>query len=111
MSEATFRIEAELGDPSEFQQSPLMEVLEEEGRFVISVKRCASVAHVIATIALELSRVGKPPEIHFGWTDEGPVTGTLGFLLFGEGNIPWMVHELLLHAEPDPEKRSRVIIG
>src|SRR5262249_23680560 len=39
-------IEAELGDPSEFQQSPLMEILDEGGRFIISVKRCASIAHV-----------------------------------------------------------------
>ena len=34
-------IEAELGDASEFQQSPLMEVIQHEGRFVISVTRCA----------------------------------------------------------------------
>ena len=35
----------------------------------------------------------------------------LGFLLFGEGNVPWLVHELLLKAEPDDEKRPRVVIG
>jgi len=104
-------IEAELGDPSEFQQSPLMEIHQEEGRFVIGVKRCVSIAHVIATIALELSRVGRPPEIHFGWSDESPLTASASFLLFGQGNVPWMVRELICKAQPDPERQPQVIIG
>jgi hypothetical protein len=104
-------VEAELGDPSEFQQSPLMEVLAEGGRFIISVKRCASVAHVIATIALELSRVGEPPEIHFGWSDENPLGAAIGFFLFGEGNVPWRVRELIRKAEPDQSRHPQVIIG
>jgi hypothetical protein len=62
-------------------------------------------------VALELSKVGKPPTIHFGWTDESPVSGTLGFLLFGEGNVPWEVRELITKAEPDPAKRPKVMIA
>jgi len=104
-------IEAELGDPSEFQQSPLMEIRAEGGRFIISVKRCVSVAHAIATIALELSRVGQPPEIHFGWSDESELAATLGFFLFGQGNVPWRVRDLINKAEPNPERHPRVIIG
>ncbi len=104
-------IEAELGDPSEFHHNPLMFVREEAGRFVIGVQRCASVAHVIATIALECSRVGKPPEIHFGWSNESPMAASLGFLLFGEGNVPWMVRELIRRAEPDPLRQPNVVIG
>lgn len=104
-------IEAQVGDPSEFQQSPLMEIKEEEGRFIIGVTRCASTAHVIATIALELSRVGKPPELHFGWSDENPLAASIGFFLFGEGNVPWRVRELIRKAEPDPARQSEVIIG
>ena len=80
-------------------------------RIVVRVRRCASIAHVIAAIGLELSRVGKPPEIHFGWSAESPVTANLGFLLFGEGNVPWLVRELIRRAEPDPDKQPRVIIG
>ena len=104
-------VEAELGDPSEFQHNPLMEIKEEEGRFIIGVTRCASTAHVIATIALELSRVGEPPEIHFGWSDENPLAAAVGFFLFGEGNVPWRVRELIRKAEADPERRPEVIIG
>jgi hypothetical protein len=104
-------IEAELGDPSEFHQNPLMSVREEEGRFVIGVQRCVSIAHVIATIALECSRVGKPPEIHFGWSNESPMAASFGFLLFGEGNVPWMVRELIRRAEPDLARQPNVVIG
>ena len=104
-------IEAVLGDPSEFQQSPLMEIKQQEGRFVIRVSRCASIAHAIATIALELSRGGTPPEIHFGWSDESELTATVGFFLFGEGNVPWRVRDLIRKAEPDPSLHPHVIIG
>jgi hypothetical protein len=104
-------VEATIGDPSEFHHNPMIEVTEEEGRFVLKLTRCASVAHAIATVALELSKTGKPPEIHFGWSDESPLAANLSFLLFGEGNVPWLVRELIQKAEPDSSKRPRVIIG
>jgi hypothetical protein len=43
--------------------------------------------------------------------DDSPVSGTLGFLLFGEGNVPWMVRELIRRAEPDEAKRPLIIIA
>lgn len=104
-------VEATLGDVSEFYHSPIIEVTEEEGRFIIRVTKCASIAHTLASIALELSKSGTPPELHFGWSDENPLAMNLGFVLFGEGNIPWMVRELITKAEPDPAKQPRVIIG
>jgi hypothetical protein len=104
-------VEVDLADVSEFYQTPLVEVLEEEGRFVIRVQGGCSVAHVLAAVALELSKVGKPPEIHFGWSDESPIASNLNFLLFGEGNVPWMVRDIIRRSEPNPERRPRVIIG
>jgi hypothetical protein len=104
-------IEATLGDPSEFEQSPLIEVTQTEGRFVVRVTRCVSIAHALATIALELSKTGKPPELHFGWSAESPLIVNLSFVLFGEGNVPWLVRELLLKAEPNESRRPRVIVG
>jgi hypothetical protein len=104
-------VEAVLGDTSEFEQNPLMEVVQEEERFIVRLRRCVSIAHAVATVALELSKTGKPPEIHFGWSDESPLAANLGFLLFGEGNVPWLVRELIAKAEPDSKKRPRVIIG
>ncbi len=104
-------IEAQLGDPSDFQQHPLMQILTEDGREVIRVSDCASIAHVLAAIALEFREVGRPPEIHFRWSEEAPLTSNLNFLLFGEGNIPWLVHALIRKFEPDPARQPRVVIG
>jgi hypothetical protein len=104
-------VEVELEDASEFTHEPVMEVHQEEGRFVIKITGAASIAHTLAAVALEMARVGRPPEIHFGWTDESPVSGTLGFLLFGEGNVPWMVRALISRAEPKPERRPLILIA
>jgi hypothetical protein len=104
-------VEATVGDPSEFHHNPMIEVTEQDERFVLKLTRCVSVAHAVATVALELSKTGTPPEIHFGWSGESPLAANLGFLLFGEGNVPWLVRELILKAEPDPAKQPRVIIG
>jgi hypothetical protein len=104
-------VEAELGDPSEFYQLPLLEVRQEDGRFTIHIERCTSIAHAVAATALELSKVGKPPEIHFGWSEDHPFVANLNFVLFGQGNIPWMVRELIRKAEPRPDRQPRVIIG
>jgi hypothetical protein len=104
-------VEASLGDPSEFYQLPRVEVRQEDGRFVVRVTRCTSVAHAIAAVALELSRGSKPPEVHFGWSDEHPFVANLHFVLFGLGNVPWMVRELIRKAEPRPERRPGVVIG
>ncbi|MGE5191633.1 MAG: amino acid transporter, partial [Deltaproteobacteria bacterium] len=100
-----------LEDPSDFYHLPLMRIAREDGFDLIQVSRCASVPHVIAAIGLEMAKVGRPPELHFGWSDESPLAANLNFLLLGEGNIPWMVRALLQKAEPNPEKRPRVIIG
>ena len=104
-------VQVELADPSEFLQRPELTILEHEGRFVAKIRNAASIAHTLAALALEMAKAGARPEVHFGWTDDSPVSGTLGFLLFGEGNVPWMVHELLRRAEVDPVKRPRVIVA
>jgi hypothetical protein len=104
-------VEVTLGDPSGFANLPLLEVIEEEGRFVIRIERCNSIAHVLAAVALEMSKASIPPEIHFGWSAERPLTANLHFVLFGHGNIPWLVYYLLGRAEPDVKRRPRVIIG
>jgi hypothetical protein len=39
------------------------------------------------------------------------MAANLHFLFLGEGNVPWMVHELIRKAEPDRARRPRVVIG
>jgi hypothetical protein len=104
-------VEVELADASDFVNEPEMKIQQEEGRYVMKISGAASISHTLAALALEMAKVGRPPEIHFGWTDETPVSGTLGFLLFGEGNVPWMVRELIRKAEPDEAKRPIIIIA
>ena len=104
-------VEVDLADASEFAPQPVIAVKQEQGRYVLHVTQAASISHTLAALALEMAKAGSPPEIHFGWTDESPVSGTLGFLLFGEGNVPWMVRALLRKAEPDPAKRPLIIIA
>ncbi len=104
-------IEVELGDTSEFHHQPFMRIDTDQDLEVIRVSKCASVAHVIAAVALEFSKVGKPPEVFFGWSHKTPLAANLNFLLLGQGNIPWMVQELIHRAEPTESKRPRIVIG
>jgi hypothetical protein len=105
-------IEALLGDVSAFEHKPLLEVAEQgDNRIVLRATRCASIPHVIAAIGLEMSKSGTPPEIHFGWSNESPLAASLSFVLLGQGNVPWMVRELILKNEPDPAKQPRVVVG
>lgn len=105
-------VEVELADASEFENQPHLKIEKQEGRYVMRITGAASIAHTLAALALEMAKTGgRPPEIHFGWTNESPLSGTLGFLLFGEGNIPWMVRELIRRAEPDESKRPLIIIA
>jgi hypothetical protein len=104
-------IEVELADASEFVNEPVLHISQEEGRYVMKITGAASIAHTLAAVALEMAKVGRPPEIHFGWPEEGPLSGTFGFLLFGEGNVPWMVRDLIRRAEPDEARRPVIIIA
>ena len=104
-------VEISLGDTSDFFQEPVLDIRHEGGRYIIRVSRCTSIAPAIAAMALSLNGTTKPVELHFGWSDESPLKMNLGFLLFGEGNIPFLVKELLLDAQPDEALRPRVIIG
>jgi hypothetical protein len=104
-------LEAQLGDPSEFFHLPLVDVKQHDGKFTVRITRCTSIPHAITAAALELSKGGPPPEIHFGWSNDRPFVANLNFVLFGQGNIPWMVRELIRMAEPQPEKQPRVFIG
>lgn len=104
-------IEVELSDASEFVNDPHLHIYQEEGRYVMKITDAASIAHTLAAVALELAKVGRPPEIHFGWSDESPLSVSFGFLLFGEGNVPWLVRELLRRAEPDVTKRPLVTVA
>lgn len=108
----TIFIEAKVGDPSNFYQKPLMRIEREGALEVIRVSRCVSISHVLAAICLKLcDDGGEPPEIIFGWSHEQPIAANLNFLLLGEGNIPWMVKELIRRAMPPDVRQPKIRIG
>jgi hypothetical protein len=104
-------LEAELADPSDFHHRPLLRIAREDGRVVIHITRCCSMAHAIAAAALELSSAGAVPEVHFGWSNENPLTANLHFVLFGHGNVPWMVYNIVRRADVPEERKPRVMVG
>lgn len=104
-------VQTHLGDCSDFAQEPTIEVCEQQGRFVIDIHGCTSIPHTIAAVAIELSKVGRPPELHFGWSDDNPMVANLDFVLFGRGNVPWMVRALLKRAVHDPDRRPPIVMG
>ena len=104
-------VEVELADASDFANEPVLKIEQEEGRYIMRITGAASIAHTLAAVGLEMAKVGHPPEIHFGWSDETLWSGTLGFLLFGEGNVPILVRDLIRKAEPDESKRPFILIS
>jgi hypothetical protein len=104
-------VQAELADPSEFTRPARVRIAREDGRVVIHITRCVSIPHAIAAAALEVASEGAVPEVHFGWSAENPVTANLHFVLFGHGNVPWMVYTLIRRAKVPEDRKPRVIVG
>jgi len=104
-------VQADVADPSDFHHKPKLRIAREEGRVVVYLTRCCSISHAIAAAALELSSGGAVPEVHFGWSNENPVTANLHFVLFGSGNVPWMVHTLIRRAPVPEARKPRVIVA
>lgn len=104
-------VQAELADPSDFAHRPLVRIHRENGRVVVYVSRCASIPHALAAVALEMAAEGAVPEVHFGWSTENPVTANLHFVLFGHGNVPWMVNTLIQRAAVPADRKPHVIVG
>ena len=78
---------------------------------MIHITRCCSIPHALAAAAVELARSGAVPEVHFGWSAENPVTANLHFVLFGMGNVPWMVYTLIRRADIPDDRRPPVVIA
>lgn len=104
-------VQADLADPSEFHQRPLVRIARENGRVVIRISRCCSVPHAIAAAALEIASDGAVPEVHFGWSAENPVSANLHFVMFGSGNVPWMVYTLIRRANVPDARKPRVSVA
>jgi len=104
-------LEVHYGDTSEFQNAPIIGVRQEGDFFVITAHDCVSVSHTIAQLAMEMTKNGSPLDIVFGWSKGDRLKLALDFLLFGRGDVPNRVVDLLDAAIPDPDRRPTVIVG
>jgi len=104
-------LEVHYGDTSDFENAPIIGVRQEGDFFVITAHDCVSVSHTIVQLAMEMTKNGSPLDIVFGWSKGHRLRLALDFLLFGRGDVPNRVVDLLDDAIVDPDKRPTVIVG
>jgi hypothetical protein len=104
-------LEVTVGDASEF--TTRLDVRGEliDDYAVLSVEG-ASVPNTIAAVLLHIMDVTRlQPHIYFGWTEGNPLKYLARFILFGEGDVAPVTHEILRRAEPDPRRRPAIHVG
>jgi hypothetical protein len=104
-------LEVHYGDVSEFQNAPIISARQEGTRFIIVARDVVSVSHTIAQVAMEMTKGGAMLDIIFGWSKGGSLKLALDYVLFGQGDVPNRVVDLLDKAMPDPARRPTVIVG
>lgn len=104
-------LEVHYGDVSEFQNAPIISVRQKGTRFIIVARDVVSVSHTIAQVAMEMTKGGAPLDIIFGWSKGGSLKLALDYVLFGQGDVPNRVVDLLDKAITDPAQRPTVIVG
>ena len=104
-------LEVHYGDTSEFQNAPILSAKQEGERFVIVARDVVSVSHTIAQIAIEMCKLGRPLDVVFGWSQGSSLKLALEFLLFGQGDVPNVVYDLVEKAVPDTGRRPTVLVG
>ncbi len=104
-------LEVSVADASEF--APVLRVRGEEiGGYRVLRAQGASVPNAIAAVLLHLrDTTGARPHIYSAWTEGNPLKFLAKYILFGEGDIAPVTHELLRQAEPDPARRPAIHVG
>ncbi len=104
-------LEVAIRDASEF--APTLRVRGEQiGGYRVLRVESAAIANAIAAFLLWLrDTTGKHPHIYFGWTEGNPLKFLARYILFGEGDIAPLTHEVLRRAERDPERRPAIHVG
>ena len=104
-------LEVTVADASQFA-TRLRVVGEAIGGYAVLLVEGASVPNTIAAVLLHIQDTYRlQPHIYFGWTEGNPLKYLAKFILFGEGDVAPVTHEILRRAEPDPRRRPAIHVG
>ncbi|MBB6051939.1 hypothetical protein [Armatimonas rosea] len=101
-------LEVYVPDSSSFSSTLRVEGVDVGGFWVL---RCHGVAvpNAIAAVLLEVQKRHKRrPHVYFNWIESNPMLFLLRFVIFGEGDIAPLTHEILRRNQSDPSKRPIV---
>ncbi len=104
-------LEVVVGDASEFMTTLHVhgEVI---GEYAVLTVEGPSVPNTIAAVLLHIMDYTRvQPHIYFGWTEGNPLKYLARFILFGEGDVAPVTHEILRRAEPNPRLRPAIHVG
>ena len=109
--ERVYFLEIERGDVSEFE-STLHVTGERMGKHSILRASSPVVANSIAAFLIHMEKTtGRLPHGYFRWTEGNPVGNLFRFLIFGEGDVAPVTHEVLRRAIPDPSHRPIIHVS
>jgi len=104
-------LEVTVGDASEFS-SRLVVHGARIGEYGVLRVEGPSVPNTIAAVLLYIQDYTRlQPHIYFGWVEGNPLKYLAKFILFGEGDVAPVTHEILRRAEPDPKRRPAIHVG
>jgi len=110
-SDAVIFLEVVVCDSSDF--SSAMKITGHQvARYRVLRAESATIPNSIAAFLLHLrDTTGQIPHSYFAWSEAGPVTQVLRYLLFGEGDVPPVTHEVLRRSEPDRDHRPVIHVA
>ena len=81
------------------------------GYHVLRVESAAIPNGIAAALPYLRDQTGCIPHADLGWKEGNPLKFLMRYVLFGEGDIAPVTHEVLRQAERDPERRSVIHVG
>jgi len=110
-SDTPLFLEIAVRDASEFAPELMVTGAEVDGYRVLRGES-AAVPNAIAALLLHLrDEMGSVPHAYFDWSERSPFGLLVRYVLFGEGDIAPVTHEVLRKAEPNPARRPVIHVS